>query len=242
LPCHSFAPATPVLMADGTSKPIVAVAVGEKVATTDPDTGQVGAQTVTALHRNQDLDLTDVTISSTTAGTVSAAGSTVAAAGSTGAAAGGTVVHTTSHHPFWSETRHTWVDAAALQPGERLHTTGPAPVTVTAVRSFTGHQTMADLTVDATHTYYVIAGDVPVLVHNCDPAQIAARHGGEATEQGFQFPTRRAARQAASEMVGDMGSATRAIRANEFRGGPYWMRNSNMKIGRESLDGAPRLP
>jgi hypothetical protein len=38
-------------------------------------------------------------------------------------------------------------------------------------------------------------------------------------------------------MVGDMGSATRAIRASEFRGGPFWMRNSNRKIGRESADG-----
>jgi len=28
---------------------------------------------------------------------------------------------------------------------------------------------MHDLTIDTTHTYYVIAGTTPVLVHNCDP-------------------------------------------------------------------------
>ena len=29
---------------------------------------------------------------------------------------------------------------------------------------------MRDLTVDNTHTYYVLAGGTPVLVHNCDGA------------------------------------------------------------------------
>ncbi|MEU8265499.1 hypothetical protein AB0C02_33515, partial [Micromonospora sp. NPDC048999] len=39
---------------------------------------------------------------------------------------------------------------------------------VTAVRTFTGSKVMRDLTVDDIHTYYVIAGDRPVLVHNND--------------------------------------------------------------------------
>lgn len=39
-------------------------------------------------------------------------------------------------------------------------------------------------------------------------------------------------------MAGDMGSDTRAIRASEFRGGPFWMRDSDRVIGRESADGA----
>jgi hypothetical protein len=114
-------------MADGTSKPIVAVAVGEKVATTDPDTGQPGAQAVTALHRNQDLDLTDVTISSTTAGTGAAAGSTgaaagstVAAAGSTGAAAGGTAVRSFTGRQTMADltvdTTHTYYVIVGTTP------------------------------------------------------------------------------------------------------------------------------
>jgi hypothetical protein len=39
---------------------------------------------------------------------------------------------------------------------------------VTAVRSYTGGATMRDLIIDTTHTYYVLAGNTPVLVHNCD--------------------------------------------------------------------------
>jgi hypothetical protein len=36
-----------------------------------------------------------------------------------------------------------------------------------AVRVFTGHRQMLDLTVDHLHTYYVMARNTPVLVHNC---------------------------------------------------------------------------
>jgi hypothetical protein len=39
---------------------------------------------------------------------------------------------------------------------------------VTAVRNYIGGEDMRDLTVAAIHTYYVIAGNEPVLVHNCD--------------------------------------------------------------------------
>ena len=67
-------------------------------------------------------------------------------------------------------------------------------------------------------------------------ASILGRNGGTAVEGGFQFGTRRAARQAASEFAGDLGSGVQAIRAFEFQGGPYWMRNSNRVIGRQNFD------
>lgn len=35
------------------------------------------------------------------------------------------------------------------------------------MRRHTGSQRTYDLTVDSVHTYYVVAGDTPVLVHNC---------------------------------------------------------------------------
>ena len=44
-PC--FPTGTPILMADGTTKPIENVAVGDHVACTDPDTGQPTTSTVT---------------------------------------------------------------------------------------------------------------------------------------------------------------------------------------------------
>jgi hypothetical protein len=40
--------------------------------------------------------------------------------------------------------------------------------TVAAVTTFAGDQSMYNLTVEGTHTYYVVAGHTPVLVHNYD--------------------------------------------------------------------------
>ncbi|MBB5873446.1 RHS repeat-associated protein [Allocatelliglobosispora scoriae] len=165
---HSFDPATPVLMADGSVKPIGEVEVGEEVAATDPGTGETTARQVTALHRNVDLDLTDVTV-----GTVRADNTKPDKGGRDESA--GTVrgpppitLQTTDHHPFWDATDGRWVDAADLEVGHEL--TGPTGerLTVLAVRSFTGAKVMRDLTVDTIHTYYVLAGVIPVLVHNCD--------------------------------------------------------------------------
>ncbi|WP_045748630.1 polymorphic toxin-type HINT domain-containing protein, partial [Actinoplanes rectilineatus] len=77
------------------------------------------------------------------------------------------VLETTSHHPFWDATTGEWSDAADLIPGEST-LTGPDGELqyVTDVREHTGPKVMRDLTVAEIHTYYVIAGDEPVLVHN----------------------------------------------------------------------------
>ncbi|WP_309505732.1 Hint domain-containing protein, partial [Streptomyces phytophilus] len=45
---NSFTAGTPVLMADGTTKPIEDVKVGDKVLATDPETGKTSIETVTA--------------------------------------------------------------------------------------------------------------------------------------------------------------------------------------------------
>jgi hypothetical protein len=134
------------MMATGAQKPISQVQVGDQVAATDPETGTTTAQPVTDLHLNQDTDLADVTVTD-------ANGTTA-------------VVHTTQHHPFWNETRHAWTDAAALHPGDHLHTPDDHPATVTAVREYQGSHPMYNLTVRTIHTYYVIAGTTQVLVHN----------------------------------------------------------------------------
>jgi len=144
---HSFDPDTPVLMDDGTRKPIKDVKIGDKVQATDPATGKTEARTVTALFLNQDTDLADVTVR-TTDGAIS-------------------VLHTTQHHPFWDRTRGSWIDAGQLTPGDRLSAHDNGDAIVTSVRSYTWYNTMRDLTVDSAHTYYVIAGTTPVLVHNC---------------------------------------------------------------------------
>jgi hypothetical protein len=143
---NSFAASTLVLMGDGSRKPIEDVEVGDTVLATDPETREAGPRTVLALHVNQDTDLTDLTVRDKNGDT--------------------TVVHTTDEHPFWNNTDQTWTDADTLEPGDELRsTTGPGP-TVAQVITFTGATTMYNLTVADIHTYYVLAGNTPVLVHN----------------------------------------------------------------------------
>jgi hypothetical protein len=50
---------------------------------------------------------------------------------------------------------------------------------VTAVKVWTGLKWMRDLTVDDIHTYYVVAGNTPVLVHNCTPVYQGMETGAD---------------------------------------------------------------
>jgi hypothetical protein len=143
---HSFDPATPVLLADGTYRPISGIKVGDRVLASDPGTGRTTGEPVTHVLRHRDVALTDVQV--------------VHRDGTTG------TIHTTEAHPFWSVTRGAWVDASDLAAGTQLHTPTGVPANVGAVRSFTGSKVMYDLSLAETHTFYVLAGGAPVLVHN----------------------------------------------------------------------------
>jgi large repetitive protein len=55
---HSFDAHTRVLMADGSTKPIKDITIGDKVKATDPATGKTDAKPVTKLYLNRDHDLT----------------------------------------------------------------------------------------------------------------------------------------------------------------------------------------
>ncbi|SCF24176.1 intein C-terminal splicing region [Micromonospora haikouensis] len=63
-----------------------------------------------------------------------------------------------------------WINAADLQEKEALRTLSGIPATVEKVHNFLGEAPMRDLTIAEVHTYYVIAGTTPVLVHNCGGA------------------------------------------------------------------------
>jgi hypothetical protein len=81
------------------------------------------------------------------------------------------VLHTTWHHPFWNAGTRRWTDAAGLKTGDKLRSPdGETTRTVAAVKVWTGLKWMQHLTVNDTHTYYVIAGNTPILVHNCGGA------------------------------------------------------------------------
>ncbi|MBV1856079.1 TreTu family toxin [Catellatospora tritici] len=146
--CNSFDPDTRVLMGDGTSKPIKEVKVGDVVLSTDPVTGQTRSERVTRLHVNQDAALTDLTV--VIDGHVKA------------------VIHTTTHHLFWNESGQHWSAAGRLRPGDSLKTADGHVAKVAGVHTWTGQREMRNLTVDLLHTYYVLAGETPILVHNDD--------------------------------------------------------------------------
>ncbi|MET9066461.1 polymorphic toxin-type HINT domain-containing protein [Streptosporangium sandarakinum] len=61
------------------------------------------------------------------------------------------------------------VDATDLEPGMWLRTSAGTRVQVTAIKKWTAHQRVHNLTIADVHTYYVLAGDQAVLVHNAGP-------------------------------------------------------------------------
>ncbi|MFJ5548125.1 RHS repeat-associated core domain-containing protein [Streptomyces sp. NPDC093225] len=157
---NSFTAGTPVLMADGTTEPIERVRTGDRVYAADPETGAAGAAEVTTLIRGTgDKHLVHVS---------------VRAADGTGA-----TVTATAEHPFWLPEYRVWADAEDLRPGDLLRTAGGTEARVAAVRAEERPATVFNLTVTGPHTYHVLAGGTPVLVHNsgCGPirASVAAQ-------------------------------------------------------------------
>ncbi|MGA5145680.1 polymorphic toxin-type HINT domain-containing protein, partial [Streptomyces griseoincarnatus] len=150
---NSFVPGTKVLTADGSSKPIEEVEVGDKVVATDPETGETRIETVTAEIKGKGLKhLVKVVID--TDGDKGEATAEVTA---------------TDGHPFWVPELGQWLDATDLQPGQWLQTSAGTHVQITAIERWTAPgTTVHNLTVGDTHTYYVLAEATPVLVHNCN--------------------------------------------------------------------------
>ncbi|MFI5736557.1 polymorphic toxin-type HINT domain-containing protein [Kribbella sp. NPDC051587] len=137
----SFAGATGVLMADGSAKAIKDIKPGDKVLATDPTTGERAAKTVLQVWAHADT-LTDLVV------------------------AGGKVT-TTEDHPFWSVTDGQFERADELAPGEKILSSTGHPVLIAGLAPETAHRAQAyNLTVAEIHTYYVLAGATPVLVHN----------------------------------------------------------------------------
>ncbi|MET7727889.1 polymorphic toxin-type HINT domain-containing protein [Streptomyces mirabilis] len=147
VPFCSFDPQTPVLMAGGKKKPIGKIKPGDRVESADPVTGKHrGPRKVKARLVHHDDDLVDVTIRS--------------------ADGHEATLHTTSRHPFWDDTLHTWIPAGKLKSGHVLNTATDHHVRIGTVIARPGAADMYNLTVQQLHTYYVLAGDTPVLVHN----------------------------------------------------------------------------
>jgi hypothetical protein len=142
-------------MADGSTKPIEKVKTGDKVVATDPKTGETRIETVTAEIKGQGLKhLVKVTIDTDgKKGTKKAQ------------------VTATDGHPFWVPQLHAWIKATDLHAGQWLQTSAGTYVQITAIQRWSvPDSTVNNLTVSDLHTYYVLAGATPVLVHNCGAA------------------------------------------------------------------------
>ncbi|MEU5216495.1 polymorphic toxin-type HINT domain-containing protein [Streptomyces sp. NPDC020807] len=150
-PCNSFTPGTMVLMADGSTKPIEEVKVGELVLAGDTRDGSIHAKPVTAEIKGEGhKELVEIRL-----GTPNGIASLTA----------------TAHHPFWLPGLDRWADATHLRTGQWLQDQKGNRVRVLGLRRHTAISAeVYNLTVDDLHTYYVLAGATPVLVHNsnCD--------------------------------------------------------------------------
>ncbi|MFD7027250.1 PA14 domain-containing protein [Streptomyces sp. NPDC059917] len=162
--CNSFAPDTPVVMADGTTKPISDVHEGDQVRATDPATGHTTAEPVTDVITGHGVKhLVDVGVE----------GSQPVA------------LSVTAGHPLWIQGRG-WVEAGTVRSGDLLRGgPGSAAVRVGSVhdRGEVADQTVYNLSVSRIHTYYVAAGPNQVLVHNA-AAAACSRDGLNFTQGG----------------------------------------------------------
>ena len=141
---RSFAGSTPVLMADGSYKPIHDVRPGDEVYATDPISGLSGPRRVIDTFVHQDT-LVDLRLAS------------------------GRTITTTADRPFWSASDHTFQDARDLARGEKVLSADGTELTVSGLDIGTTREGVAyNIAVLGLHTYHV--GIEAILVHNaCGP-------------------------------------------------------------------------
>lgn len=145
---NSFVPDTEVLMADGTTKAIEDIELGEYVLATDPLTGETSAQEVKDLITGEgEKDLV----------TISADGDGDGVSES---------IEATGGHPFYTANRG-WLNADDLMVGDILSSTGGTFIEVSGISTDTRVASVRNLTIDRIPSFYVILDSAPALVHNC---------------------------------------------------------------------------
>ena len=157
---NSFTAGTPVLMADGTQKPIEQVREGDLVMATDPETGVTAAEAVvTPIAHGGPHTMVTVSLSD------------------------GSSITATDEHPFWDETEHAFVNAQDLHTGDKVLTDTGKRLLVKAIAVFAAVLVAFNLQIDQIHTYY--AGATPVLVHNaCGSSDYRGRFNADLESQG----------------------------------------------------------
>jgi hypothetical protein len=103
-------------------------------------------------------------------------------------AAGTAQIVATDGHPFGVDAQGRWLDAGDLGTGDELETAEQGRATVVATWTWKQVRTVYNLTVDGVHTYYVVAGDTPVLVHNCGEIDDISRNIADHSRKRFSDP------------------------------------------------------
>ncbi|MFD8013725.1 RHS repeat-associated core domain-containing protein [Streptomyces sp. NPDC058955] len=162
---HSFLPGTKVLAADGAPKAIEKVEPGDKLTVTDPETDETTVRVVAGtIVTEDDKHFVTLTIKRSSTG-------------------GEEQLASTTTHPFWVVSANAWIEAGDLEPGMTLRTPSGETVVLAALTRYDKRQRTHDLTLTDVHTYYVLAGGTPVLVHNCDLSNRASEiHAAEPDE------------------------------------------------------------
>lgn len=138
---NSFTGDTPVVLADGSTRPIADV--DDVVLASDEVTGETSGRPVTHLIRGTGVKrLVDVTVE-------------------------GETITATDKHPMYVVGRG-FVDAEDVSAGDLLRTAEGDSIRVLSAVLRQETLTVYNLTVDVAHTYYV-GDDVRVLVHNTKP-------------------------------------------------------------------------
>ncbi|WP_170285257.1 DNRLRE domain-containing protein [Micromonospora palomenae] len=189
---NSFVPGTKVLMADGSTKAIEDLREGDWIKATDVETGDTRDRQVTDTRNNKgDKKLVTLTIDLD---------------GQNGDATG--KVTSTGGHHYWLPDVGRWVTADTLKPGMWLRTSSGVWVQISLVDHERRHERVFNLTVDADHNYYVLAGGQTILVHNECPEQIDL-NSDELSKKAFET------RQKAGLWDGDRNVAVARVKGPE---------------------------
>jgi RHS repeat-associated protein len=159
-PANSFTGATRVLLASGRRVALDKLRTGQRVRAADPYTGTTGARRILHVIRHTGLHaMVAITL------------------------LGGSVIHATAHHLLWDASAGRFAWASTLKAGDKLAEPGGRLVAVSKTRDYRENLTAWNLAISGIHTYYVLAGQTAVLVHNdCPPGDDA----GSASQSGDQ--------------------------------------------------------
>jgi RHS repeat-associated protein len=156
-PGGCFVAGTPILMADGTSKPIEEVRAGDKVLSRSEDGKQFGAKTVSETYVRKGVPTLKVHLSS------------------------GQVIETTQEHPFYVDGEG-FVPAGRLSVGTsivtRVSSSGKTrggtwySSRITRIEATGTRQTVYNCQVQGFHTYFVGTATDAVWVHNTDTCNL----------------------------------------------------------------------